>query len=124
MRRDDAVDYFLVRDEHLSVHARLEAWARWVKVRPFGWQVSPMFKQAQSNSRQWHAPEPTVDHNIPEVVEMEKAVSLLPVKERDALRWCYVKPTHPRAMARELGVSLDGLSELVHRGRTMVKNRL
>jgi hypothetical protein len=124
MRREEHVDYFLVKDEHVAIHARLEAWARWVKVRPFGWQTAPMFRQAKSNSFQWHAPQPRTEHNIPEAVETEKAVSLLPVKEREALRWCYVAPTHPRSTARRLAVSLEGLRDLVERGRIMLINRL
>lgn len=123
MRRDDFVDFHLVRDDHLAVHARLEAWARWVRVRPHGWQMSPMFRMYQSKARQWHQPEVREAVNIPEAVEVEKIVSLLPEKNRDALRWSYVFPGNPAAMARRLGVSLNGLRDLVERGRTMVVNR-
>lgn len=122
MKRD-AVDYFLVRDEHLEVHARLEAWARWVRVRPHGWQIAPMFRQYRSKSWQWERPEPRESVNVPEAVEMEKAVSLLPEKHRTAIRFVYVFCGGPGKVCRDLGVSKQGLLDLVHGGRTMLKNR-
>lgn len=123
MRRDDHVDYFLVRDEHLAIHERLEAWSRWVRVRPVGWQVAPMFRQYRSKAWQWEMPVVRESVNVPEAVEMEKAVSLLPEKHRDAIRWCYVFPGGPLAMAKRLGVNKQGLLDLLHVGRTMLKNR-
>lgn len=122
MRREEHVDYFLVRDEHAAIHARLEAWARWVRVRPQGWQVAPMFRQYRSKAWQWERPEPREAVNIPEALEMERAVSLLPKKNREAIRWCYVFSGSPAAMARRLAVSKQGLLDLIGQGRTMVKN--
>jgi DNA-directed RNA polymerase specialized sigma24 family protein len=124
MKRDEHVDYFIVQDGHLAIHRRLEAWASWVRVRPHGWQVAPMFRQAQSNWRQWHAPELRVQPNIPEAVEMEKAVSLLPDKQRTAVRWAYVLCDNPGRMAQKLGVNRQGLYDLVSQARTMLKNRM
>jgi DNA-directed RNA polymerase specialized sigma24 family protein len=124
MRRDEHVDFHLVSDSHFAVHVRLEAWARWIRVRPIGWQTAPMFRQAKSNSFQWHAPQPRVEHNVPEVLEVERAVSLLPEKEREAVRWCYVFPGSPSPVARRLGVRPAGLMELVNRARTMVRNTI
>ena len=120
----DLIDFHLVRDEHLSVHARLEAWARWVKVRPHGWQVAPMFRQYRSKAWQWHRPEPQAQVNIPEAVAMEKAVSLLPEKHREAIRWSYVFSGNPAGMAAKLAVSKQGLLDLVGEGRTMLRNRV
>jgi DNA-directed RNA polymerase specialized sigma24 family protein len=124
MKREDHIDFHLVQDGHLAIHSRLEAWAAWVRVRPHGWQVAPMFRQAQSNWRQWHAPELRPQPNIPEAIEMEKLVSLLPEKHRTAIRWSYVFPGNPAAMARKLAVSPEGLRELVNVARTMLRNRL
>lgn len=124
MKREDAVDFFLVDDRHLEVHARLESWARWVRVRPQGWQVAPMFRQYRSKAFQWHTPELKPQTNIPEAVEMEKAVSLLPEKHREAIRFCYVFTGSPVAVARRLGVSKQGLMDLIAQGRTMLKNRV
>lgn len=124
MKRDDYVDFFAVPDRHLAVHRRLEAWSRWVRVRPHGWQVTPMFRQYRSKSWQWQRPEIREEVNIPEAVEMEKAVSLLPEKHRDAIRWAYVWVGPPGVISRHLGVSKQGLMELVQTARTMLGNRL
>ena len=126
MKREEHVDFFLVRDEHLGIHAALENWARWVRVRPHGWQVAPMFRQyrpANPTEGWWDRREPMPMTDVPAAVEMEKAVSLLPEKHRTAIRWAYVFTGHPARMARDLGVSKQGLMDLVSAGRTMLKNR-
>jgi DNA-directed RNA polymerase specialized sigma24 family protein len=122
MKRD-AIDFHLVADQHLAIHERLESWARWVKVRPHGWQCSPMFRQYRSKAWQWERPDVKASTNIPEAVEMEKAVSLLPEKHREAIRFAYVWCGSPVAMAKRLGVTKHGLLELIHAGRTMLVNR-
>lgn len=121
MRRDD-IDFHAVRDDHLVIHVRLESWARWVRVRPHGWQVSPMFRMYQSKARQWHQPEVREAVNVPEALEMERVIAALPEKHREALRWSYVFPGGPAAVARRLGVSMEGLKDLVATGRSMVRN--
>ena len=123
MRRDDWIDYFEVRPAHLAVHARLEAWARWVRVRPHGWQTAPMFRQYRSHAWQWETPEVKAPVNTLEAVAMERAVSGLPEKHRDAIRWAYVFTGAPGRMCRQLAVSKEGLLELIHAGRTMLVNR-
>lgn len=123
MKREEFVDYFVVQDGHLAIHARLNEWASWVRVRPHGWQVAPMFKQYRSKSWQWEMPVVRADVNVPEAVEMEKAVSLLPEKHREAIRWAYVWCGAPGAMSRRLGVSKQGLCDLIAAGRTMLVNR-
>lgn len=122
MKRDD-VDYHLVPDGQLDIHRRLTDWARWVRVRPSGWQVAPMFRQYRSHAWQWEAPEVRAQVNIPDAVAMEKAVSLLPEKHRDAVRWAYVFTGNPVGMAARLGVSKAGLLDLVCTGRIMLRNR-
>lgn len=122
MKRDD-IDFHLIPDNHLEIDAELINWARWVKVRPFGWKTSPMFQQYRSKAWQWHRPEPRTPVNTLQAYEIEKAVSRLPHKHRDAIRWHYCFPRDPRSMARRLGVSLDGLAELVRVGRVMLINR-
>lgn len=123
MRRDDVVDFFVIAPQHEAIDERLRAWAAWVRVRPHGWQVAPMFRQYRSKSWQWEMPEIKAAVNIPEAVEMEKAVSLLPEKHREAIRWVYVFGGGPVAMARKLAVTGQGLMDLIHSGRTMLKNR-
>jgi DNA-directed RNA polymerase specialized sigma24 family protein len=122
MKRDD-IDFHLVADQHLAIHALLENWARWVRVRPHGWQVSPMFRQYRSHAWQWERPAIADQTNVMEAVEMEKTISGLPEKHRAAIRWCYVFAGHPARMARELGVSKQGLCDLIAAGRTMLQNR-
>ena len=123
MKREDLIDFHHVPDAQLGIHLRLEQWARWVRVRPHGWQVAPMFRQYRSHAWQWERPTIRDPINIPEAVEMEKAVPLLPEKHRAAIRWHYVHTGGPVAMARRLGVSKEGLADLVRIGRTMLMNR-
>ena len=125
MRVTEIVDYNHVQDRHQAIHARLENWRRWVIVRPHGWQVAPMFRMYQSKARQWEAsprigtPVDTIDAAL-----MEQAVYALPEKHREAVRWWYVYRRNPAAMARSLGVSKQGLADLVDAGRTMLQNKL
>ena len=62
--------------------------------------------------------------NTLDAVLVEKAVAALPEKHREAVRWWYVYRRDPVAMARNLGVSKQGLADLVEAGRTMLKNRI
>lgn len=136
MRGDDHIDFHLVADEHVAIHARLLEWARWVKVRPHGWHVQPMFRQYRSNAWQWHRPESVVPVNVPAALEMEKAVSLLPEKNMEAIRWSYYwsamhplearargVPHDPLGMSRRLGVSKAALHDLIRVSRTMLANQ-
>lgn len=124
MRVTEIVDYNHVHPEHEAIHARLENWRRWVTVRPHGWQTAPMFRMYQSKARQWHAPVIQTPVDTLDAVLVEKAVSALPAKHRDAIRWSYVHCGNPVAMARALGVSKQGLADLVEAGRAMLQNRL
>ena len=117
------MDFFAIEDRHVAIHARLEQWARWVRVRPHGWQTAPMFRQYRSKAFQWHTPEIRPQINTLEAVEMEKAVSRLPEKHRDAIRYAYVWQGSPVAEARRLGVTKQGLMELIQAARTMLINR-
>ena len=76
-------------------------------------------------SRQWEvSPYIGVPVNTLDAVLVEKAVYALPEKHREAVRWWYVYRRDPVAMARNLGVSKQGLADLVEAGRTMLKNRI
>lgn len=119
-----SVDYFIVSEAHADIHNRLELWARWVKPRKAGWTVSPMFRQYRSHAWQWETPEVRATINILDAVEIEKAVAQLPEKHKCAIRWNYVFKSSPVAMARQLGVSKEGLADLVRVGRTMLENRM
>ena len=123
MRVQEAVDYNHVKPEHEAVHERLSNWARWVRVRPHGWQTAPMFRLYQSKARQWEAsPHISTPIDTIDAALIEKAVYALPDKHRDAIRWWYVHAGNPVAMARNLGVSKQGLADLVSVARTMLIN--
>lgn len=124
MRTREIVDFNHVATEHEAIHARLENWRRWVTVRPHGWATAPMFRMYQSKARQWHAPVIQTPVDTLDAVLVEKAVAALPEKHRAAVRWWYVYRRNPAAMARSLGVSKQGLADLVDAGRTMLQNRL
>lgn len=122
--QDTIVDYNHVQDRHQAIHARLENWRRWVIVRPHGWQTHPMWRNSRT-SRQWEvSPYIGVPVNTIDAALMEQAVYALPEKHREAVRWWYVYRRNPAAMARSLGVSKQGLADLVEAGRTMLNNRL
>ena len=124
MRVTEIVDYNHVQDRHQAIHARLENWRRWVIVRPHGWFTHPMWRNYRT-SRQWEvSPYIGVPVNTIDAALMEKAVYALPEKHREAVRWWYVYRRDPVAMARSLGVSKQGLADLVDAGRTMLGNRL
>ena len=124
MRVQESVDYDHVPEHHAAIHARLSNWARWVRVRPQGWQTAPMFRMYQSKARQWHAPVIQTPVDTLDAVLVEKAVATLPEKHRAAVRWSYVHCGNPVAMARALAVSKQGLADLVDAGRTMLQNRI
>ena len=122
MRVQEAVDYNHVPERHAAIHARLENWRKWLRPRASGWHTHPMWKNALT-SKQWDvSPSLPVPINTLDAVVIEKAVAALPCKHRDALRWCYVHTGNPIAMARNLGVSKQGLADLVSVARTMLIN--
>lgn len=83
-----------------------------------------MWREYRSKAFQWHYLEIKTPINTLEALQTEQAVSKLPDKHRDAIRWCYVFQDGPVAMARRLAVSKQGLADLVTQGRDMLKNRL
>lgn len=124
MKRD-AIDMHAVPEHQRYIHERLVNWARWVEVRPH-YAISPMFKIMgyRSNSRQWHAPElrPTID--LLDALKLEKTMRHLPEKNRAALQWHYLYPfILPWRACRFLGVSQEGLRQLVVNARQMVSNK-
>lgn len=122
--QETVVDYNHVPDHHKAIHERLLNWARWVRPRAHGWHTHPMWKGALT-SKQWDvSPHIPIPLKPLEAVEMEKAVSALPEKQRDAIRWSYVHCKDPVAMAKRLAVSKQGLADLVEAGRTMLQNSL
>ena len=125
MKRENC-DLFVVLPHHLSIHDRLGNWSRYVRVngrhaRLFGRQ--PMF-EAYRSSEVWGNEGSGVPVDQIDGHKIEKAVGQLPEKHRDAIRWHYVYVwIQPGRMQRHLGVTRPGLMDLIHDGRSMLKNR-
>lgn len=117
------VDFHVVEPEHGDMHARLENWAAWVKVRGMHW-MAPIWKLGKSNGRQWDTPEGRPAINTLDGMLIEKQVSALPEKHRAAIRWHYVYRHSPNKEAKSLGVSMEALQALVRSGRVMLINRM
>lgn len=123
--KKESVDFNHIPARHDAINLRLEHWAQWVRPRPQAWKTQPMFRQYRSHAWQWHMPEIKIEINTLEAHETEKAVGVLPPKNRDAIRWNYVFCwIPPNAICRELAVTRDGLLLLVSNGRDMLQNRL
>ena len=124
MRTTETVDYCHVKPEHEAIHERLVNWARWLRPRLSGWHTHPMWRNSRT-SRQWEvSPDISAPVNALDALAIERTVAQMPVKHRDAIRWWYVHAGNPVAMARRLGVSKQGLADLVDAGRTMLQNRI
>lgn len=122
MRRD-MIDFFVVEPHQLGMHDRLLNWARYVAVRKHGWAQHPMWRQGKSNTRQWHSPEVRDEIDQLDGLKLERAVGLLPIPHREAIRWHYVWKTGPAKIRRSLGVTNEGLMKLVRDARQMLLNR-
>lgn len=117
-----SIDFHHVEPKHYAIHVRLENWARWAADGRANW-ISPMFKMARSNARQWHAPEIRPQVDTLDAAAIERAVGHLPHDHRFAVRWAYVFRTKTSWPRRELGVTEDGLFRLLCDGRQMLINR-
>jgi DNA-directed RNA polymerase specialized sigma24 family protein len=122
MKRD-SIDFFAVHDGHHAIHDQLCNWSRVVRVHVSSNRPSPMFA-AYRSSEVFQAPEAKIPTDMQAGWKMERAVSNLPEKQRAAIRWQYVWPWKPPGMvARRLAVTTTVLQQLVHDGRSMLRNR-
>jgi DNA-directed RNA polymerase specialized sigma24 family protein len=117
------IDFHHVPNEQSDIHNRLNNWKAWVVPRPPSW-VSPMFRQYKSKAFQWHAPEYRHTCDTLDALRVERTISRLPRKHRDAIRWHYVICSNPTSAQRQLGVGKAELNQLVIEGRSMLKNML
>lgn len=115
-------DFFAVDAKHRKLDERLVNWSRWVQVRPASF-VQPMFKGFKS-SEVWAHDEMSVPIDGLDAQSMEKHVSALPVRHRDAIRWAYVYRIQPWRFCRAMGITQTVLADLIHDGRQMLVNRL
>lgn len=118
----DIPDVFRVSQDHEAIHSRLLNWALWVTPRPMHW-MHPMWRKSRSNAFQWHSIGPSVAIDTLKAAEMEKAICALPQKHRHAIRWWYVWRYGELKVRRELGLTHDGLVDLLHAARCMLTNR-
>lgn len=120
------VDFAAVPPSQWSMHDRLENWARWCRGRQgqSGGAGQPMFSLYRSSeARREYGEETSVPVDPIDAQAVAKGVAALPDKHRRALHWNYLHPRNPGGQARELGVSLEGLAQLVKDGRQMLVNR-
>lgn len=115
------IDFHQVKPEHQAIHERLENWARWARGAHSA-NVHPMFRQYR---HAYWEPAPQANCNdTNDALEVQKIMKDLPEPHRIAVQWCYILKSNPRKVCMALGVSKDGLMELIHRGRTMAANLL
>ena len=124
MKRDFIPDFHAIREGHGPIHDALLNWSRLVRVSVHSGKPAPMFRHYRS-SEVWISDEPRMPIDSLEGWRMERAVSNLPEKPRAAIRWHYVHSYRPPAKeARKLAVTQTVLHQLVHDGRSMLKNRM
>ena len=116
-------DFHLVRYEHIGIHDALLNWARVVRDNAGSAKCAPCFRHYRS-SEVWISEPARIPTDSQAGWGMERSVGGLPVKHRDAIRWHYVYTRRPPAKAaHKLAVTQAMLFQLVHDGRSMLKNR-
>lgn len=125
MKRDAYIDFHQVEEKHFAIHQRLVNWGTWCNgTAPSS--TSPMFRLYIAPARARSSDGITYGASSVDTLDaarIAKAVSALPEKHRNAVNWCYVRPVAPIRAARAIGVSLDGLMQLLRDGRQMLVNR-
>ena len=117
-----SVDFDRVPDTHEAMHKRLQNWAQWVRPRDSSAKnVHPMWRQFVA-SRVWDDRTVRSSLDTLDALAIEKAVSALPEKQRFAVRWRYVYSGHPGRAARFVGVTQQGLADLILDGTQMLIN--
>lgn len=116
-----AIDWHRVPEYQWPMHARLQNWARYVRVHRVGARA-PMWRYTLSSQRMWHMPAPIPEVDVSDGAALEHAVRELPEGHRDALRWHYVYQGPPARIVRSLGVSYETLSFLVVDARRLLMN--
>jgi DNA-directed RNA polymerase specialized sigma24 family protein len=119
-----AIDFHAVLPQHYKIDGRLRNWGIWCNSTAAA-SSAPMFRLAAptvSARRERQSNSTNVDRS--DAVRIALAVTALPEKHAAALNWCYVKPVGPQRAASSIGVSVEGLAELLTQGRQMLVNRL
>jgi DNA-directed RNA polymerase specialized sigma24 family protein len=117
------VDFHHVPEHQREIDARLANWGRWSMNRSAGGMVSPMFRLYRSTDASQQYGQLCADPvDARDAVKVQKAMAHIASRNRLALSWCYIRRNNPRKAAMTLGVSLQGLMELILDGRTMLRN--
>jgi hypothetical protein len=86
--------------------------------------AAPMFMfYRSSEAKREYGAETSVPVDRSDAIAVGKGISFLPEKHRKAIDWFYLHPRNPSGKARELGLTLQGLSEHVVEGRQILINR-
>jgi DNA-directed RNA polymerase specialized sigma24 family protein len=117
-----SVDFASVPPSQWKMHDRLENWRRWARgSQGQSGGGSPMFDLYRSSeARREYGEETTVPVDKEDAIKVAKAVGHLPPKKRAAIHWSYLHPRNPVGKARELGVELHELAQLVKDARTLL----
>ena len=118
------IDFHTVLPHHHDIDGRLRNWGIWCNSTKAA-STAPMFRLAVatiSTRREQQAQPNGIDRS--DAVVIARAVTALPERHAGAINWCYVKPVSPRRAAESIGVSIEGLAQLLHDGRQMLINRL
>lgn len=115
-----AVDFCQVEEPHKDIDKRLENWARWCQGGPTGSNASPMFRLYRPDNFERGPMGTPVDGT--DAQRIAKALHRIPVLNRAAINWHYVKPVGPAKVCKALGLSLEGLALSVRDGRQMLIN--
>lgn len=120
------VDFASVPVSQWKIHDRLENWARWCRgsERQSGATGSPMFSLYRSGetARRRYGEEMSVPVDKDDALKVHFAIvhPMFDPQCRRALQWSYLRPRNPTGQARELGVTLEGLRDLVLAGRLLL----
>lgn len=125
VRRRPLVDFASVPVSQWALHDRLENWARWARggsgESARMQSAAPMFRLFQSTeAKRTYGEATTVPIDRDDAIKIAKAVGHLPLQKRKAIHWYYLAPRDPAGKARELGVEIQKLADLVRDGRTML----
>lgn len=120
MRRD--IDFHLVPEHQLAMHARMLNWARWCRGSGSS-SVSPMFRGYRSTDV-WAAPSVSEPVDSIDGMRIAKAVYALPEEHRKSVTWHYIEPwVVPFKVCKMLACRPETLAQLVIDGRQMMINR-
>lgn len=125
MKREPSVDFFLVDPKHIAIHERLVNWSRWSWSGGGGTSASPMFRLYRAPDQEDRDDLTRTSWPIDslDAAKLQKGVCALPIPQRHAVNWHYVRPSNPRREAQRLAVTMEGLALLVRSARVMLINR-